>query len=179
MNLENTSLTEITEDHQVSRAHLNHRQQVAMAMLLSGRTHRETAHTVGVARETVTRWTTRNPFFRAEMNRRRRDAWAASQERLRVLSDKALDVLDWALSNGNTKVALAFLTRMDKQREPGGATTPEEVIDGMARASAMELFIGQLDTPEQREFQKILREYWMPEREDLPLAPPKLPGTKD
>jgi len=40
----------------------------AIDVLVLGKTDQETAKTVGVARETVNRWSNENPYFSAELN---------------------------------------------------------------------------------------------------------------
>ncbi|MFM8323090.1 MAG: hypothetical protein ACKOC5_19440 [Chloroflexota bacterium] len=68
-------------------------QQNAIDLLITGKSDRETAEAVGVARQTVTTWRTSNAAFIVELNRRRADLWNSQAERLRVLVAEAVDVL--------------------------------------------------------------------------------------
>jgi len=70
----------VTEDHKIG---LTQEQENALGLLLTGLCDREVAEQVGVARETVTRWRNENPYFEAELNRRRQELWAEHAERLR------------------------------------------------------------------------------------------------
>ena len=76
----------------------------AIDVLVQGRTDQETAETVGVARETVTRWRNDNPHFTAELNRQRRLIWGDSHDRLRALASKAVDTIEVALDEGDSRV---------------------------------------------------------------------------
>ena len=66
----------------------------AIDIRVQGRTDQETAETVGVARETVTRWRNDNPHFIAEFNKQRRLIWDDSHDRLRALANKAFNTLE-------------------------------------------------------------------------------------
>ena len=63
----------ITESNESSQepggSRLSVEQLNAIDVLVQGRTDKETAETVGVARETVTRWRNDNPHFAAQLNR--------------------------------------------------------------------------------------------------------------
>ncbi len=157
----------VTEDHRMSPDRgVTDRQRRALELLMAGATHRQVALEVGVARETVTRWVNRNPFFRAELNHRRKDAYDSSREKVRLLTEKALDVLGWALADGNVKVALALLQRLESEKRPCGATTPENVIDEMASGDEMKLLASRMDSSKQRAFRRMMVDYWMPDGED-------------
>ena len=69
----------ITESNESSQepggSRLSVEQLNAIDVLVQGRTDQETAETVGVARETVTRWRNDNPHFAAQLNRQRRFIW--------------------------------------------------------------------------------------------------------
>ena len=57
----------------------------AIDHLVHGATDQETAEAVGVHRVTVTRWRNYDVVFQAELNRRRREVWQVSTDRLRAL----------------------------------------------------------------------------------------------
>ena len=85
----------ITESNESSQepggSRLSVEQLNAIDVLVQGKTDQETADTVGVARETVTRWRNDNPHFAAQLNRQRRLIWGNSHDRLRALASKAVD----------------------------------------------------------------------------------------
>ncbi|WP_304459407.1 phBC6A51 family helix-turn-helix protein [Alicyclobacillus sendaiensis] len=69
-------------------------QENAIDLLLCGKSDREVAEKVGVARQTVWEWRNRNPEFIAALNARRQEVWGSHVERLRQLVAKAIDVLE-------------------------------------------------------------------------------------
>jgi len=73
---------------------LNLEQENAIDLLIQGKTDREVAESVGVARQTVTTWRLSHADFIAELNRRRADLWGAQTERLRIMVSEAVDVLN-------------------------------------------------------------------------------------
>ena len=98
----------------------------AIDVLVQGRTDQETAETVGVARETVTRWRNDNPHFTAELNRQRRLIWGNSHDRLRALASKAVDTLEVALTEGDAKVAMEVLKAVGLYGQVGPPSEPED-----------------------------------------------------
>ena len=120
------------EDSPLSVEQLN-----AIDILVQGRTDQETAETVGVARETVTRWRNDNPHFTAELNRQRRLIWGDSHDRLRALASKAVDTLETSLGVGDSRVALEVLKAVGVYghvQPPSGPEDTEMVLWKEARA---------------------------------------------
>ncbi len=87
--------------------HLSAKQEKAVGLIIQGKTDREAAASVGVARQTVTLWRNHHAAFRAELNRRRAEQWAAAAERLRSLVGDAVDVLAADLHGENPKARRA------------------------------------------------------------------------
>ena len=113
-------------------------QETALAALLGGTTVNDAADAAGVVRETVSRWINHDPVFVAKWNRRRRDIWDSRIERLRGLTDRAVDSLEELLDSDNEGVRLRAATALLKTiavevGEPTGATDPEEVAAGWER----------------------------------------------
>ena len=104
------NITESNESSQELRgSNLSIEQLNAIDILVNGKTDQETAQSVGVARETVTRWQNNNPYFAAELNKQRRSIWAASHDRLRSLAGKAVDTLEAALDAGDSRTAVEVM----------------------------------------------------------------------
>jgi len=82
------------ESVQLSMEQLN-----AIDLLVTGLSDREVAEKVGVARQTITNWRLYHPGFQAELNRRRREIWGSSGDRMRSLLPKALDRIEKTLSD--------------------------------------------------------------------------------
>jgi hypothetical protein len=100
--------------HKNAQETLNSKQLRAIAHLAAGRNDRETASLVGVRRERVTLWRNQNLAFRRELQKRQTEISEQSRERLVMLLDRSLDVLERRLDQGDVRVALALLNRMPK-----------------------------------------------------------------
>lgn len=74
-------------------------QQNAIDLLVTGISDREVAEKVGVSRQTVTNWRLNNLAFQAELNRKRKDMWGSSKDRMRALIPKAIDRLEKSLGD--------------------------------------------------------------------------------
>jgi transposase len=64
-------MASITNGHESSPRRLSVEQENAIDLLVMGVTDREAAQKAGIARETISRWRNDNPYFLAELNRRR------------------------------------------------------------------------------------------------------------
>jgi hypothetical protein len=118
----------------------------AIELLVQGRTDQETADAVGVHRVTVTKWRNYDVHFEAELNRRRRQIWNSSTERLRALLPLAIEALEKELVEGNGRshtalslIKMSGLLQAGKERTTLdscyiGAESPEMIVDGAARA---------------------------------------------
>ena len=119
-----------TEPDTTARPALTPQQELAVDLLASGRTVTEAAATVGVARQTVSEWLNRSPEFRAGLNERRQELWAATGDRLRGLLPDAVDALAGELRGGSRLRAAALVLRAcgaDGLVAPVGSTDPEEI----------------------------------------------------
>lgn len=100
-------------------------QTAALDLLLAGQTITAAAATVGVARETVSRWRNNDPAFQAAYNAVLQSVYDAGQARLLEARGKALDRLATLVDSTDEATALkaaAALLRVDVDR-PKGATT--------------------------------------------------------
>lgn len=118
-------------------------QQNAIDLLIQGETDEAAAAAVRVHRVTVTNWRNHDPYFQAELNRRRNELWGSATERLRTLIGPALDAIEEGLGTpGSARSRLAMdllrLVGLDAARslrlEAAGPSNPEAIIDGLARA---------------------------------------------
>ncbi len=112
-------------------------QQNAIDLLVLGKTDQEAADAVGVNRVTVAKWRLYDPWFQAELNRRRKELWADGVDRLRALIPKALDTLERELEQGEMgpRLALQILKLAGLERLGGsiGPDDPEQIIDAEVR----------------------------------------------
>ena len=134
------TVTKSNESSQISAgSHLSVEQMNAIDILVQGRTDQETAETVGVARETVTRWRNDNPHFTAQLNRQRRLIWSDSHDRLRALASKAVDALEVALDEGDSRAAVEVLKAIGiygQVQPPSGPEDADLVLWEEAKAWA-------------------------------------------
>jgi hypothetical protein len=114
----------------------------AIDLLVTGKIDRDVAEAVGVSRQTVCGWRLHDPYFRAELNKRRKEVWGASVDKLRSLLPKALEVLERELDDGpnSYRAALKVLelaglatAKGDASMTGTGPDDPDEIIDAEIR----------------------------------------------
>jgi hypothetical protein len=113
-----------------ARPALTPQQELAIDLLAGGKTVTETAAAVGVSRQTVSEWLNRSAVFRAGLNERRQELWAANTDRLRALLPDALEALAGELRGGDRLKAAALVLRACGAyglAAPLAPTDPEEV----------------------------------------------------
>jgi len=119
-------------------------QENAIDLLIQGKSDREVAEAVGVARQTVNQWRNQDAVFIAELNVRRHAIWGSQTERLRSLIAKAVDVLERDLDSEDLRLrqsaAVHLLKAVGLYRadlEPTGETSAEAIEDQWAQAKLM------------------------------------------
>ena len=116
----------------------------AIDMLLTGKSDQVVADAVGVARPTITNWRLHDAYFQAELNRRRKEVWGASVDRLRSLLPKAFDVLERALNEGSYRAALELIKMAGLDGVAGeiGTDNAGEIIKQQKKAAVWEDILG-------------------------------------
>jgi len=123
-------------------------QQNAIDHLLQGKSDRVAAEAVGVSRTTVWEWRNHDPLFIAELNRERSELWMEARGRLKLMANRALDVLEQQLDGDDPKASLTAAkyilqgTKLlgDTDLPAAGPTTPEAVImEDLRREARQEL----------------------------------------
>ena len=106
----------------------------AIDLLIFGKTDKEVAETIGVGRNTISKWY-KNAFFIAELNARREELWKEEKLRLKSLVHEAVDVLSNGLHSSDEKVAITSAVHILKTvglygevKDSFGPTTPEKVV---------------------------------------------------
>ena len=117
---------------------LSVKQQNAIDLLITGRSDRETAKAIGVARQTVTEWRNHDYEFMAAVNRKRIDVWGSQTERLRSLVAKAVDVLESNLESNDERISQAAAVHILRcvglygtDLTPSSATSAEDIANRM------------------------------------------------
>jgi hypothetical protein len=134
----------VTKSHKTSQLlaykPLAPEQENAVDLLVLGKSDREVAENLGLARETVTRWRHEHPVFIAELNHRRKALWTEAHDRLRTLVGKAVDILEQAVAGGDLKAAVEVLKIVKLHGQvspPSGPEDPELVLWQQAEAWAV------------------------------------------
>jgi len=138
----------------------------AIDLLVLGKCDREVAEAVGVARQTVTSWRLYNPYFQAELNRRRKEVWGAAVDKLRSLLLKALDTVEKSIDQGDAKTAIQVLRMagLDMGRDGTlgtylvGADDPEQILEEITEKKALEERLRVFPPPTDWEKKKTLHE---------------------
>ena len=94
---------------EANKTQLNDKQLQAIDLILIGNTDDQVAKYVGVNRSTVNQWKNHNPYFKAELNRRRKEIWEATLDKRRHLTLKALDTAEMLIEQGNERIILEFI----------------------------------------------------------------------
>jgi hypothetical protein len=125
-----------------TRRELSIEQLNAIDLLVTGKSDREVAEVVGISRQTVCGWRLYDPYFQAELNKRRKEIWGESVDRLRSLLPKALEVLERELEPGpnSWRAALKVLelagfanAKSGHGAMDVGPDDPDEIVDAEAR----------------------------------------------
>jgi hypothetical protein len=125
-----------------TRQELTIEQLNAIDLLVTGQSDREVAEAVGVSRQTICGWRLYDPYFRAELNKRRKEIWGESVDRLRSMLPKALEVLERELDGGpnSWRAALKVIEMAGFSTAKGGYGTmgvgpddPDEIINAEER----------------------------------------------
>lgn len=106
----------------------------AIDLLIFGKTDKEVAETLGIGRNTISKWY-KNAFFIAELNLRREDLWKDSKLRLKSLVSEAVNVLTNGLHSSDEKIAITAAVHILKTvglygevKQDFGPTSPEEAV---------------------------------------------------
>ena len=99
----------------------------AIELLLAGLSVTKVAQKLGIARRTLFDWR-KNPVFQAELNRRMLEAMDAMDQRIRRLSEKAADVVEKHLNDGNLQAATALLKLAATMAKPALEVDPHKIL---------------------------------------------------
>jgi DNA-binding CsgD family transcriptional regulator len=106
----------------------------AIDLLIFGKTDKEVAETLGIGRNTISKWY-KNAFFIAELNTRREELWKDAKLRLKSLVHEAVDVLSNGLRSSDEKTAITSAVHVLKTvglygevHQDFGPTTPERAV---------------------------------------------------
>ena len=103
--------SQITPDDvgDLPNAGLTDKQLRATELLVAGQRPGAVAKAIGVSREQLWRWRTKNPAFGRHLETLRLELHASRVDRLWTLMDKSLDVVEEALDEGDPQTAMQLL----------------------------------------------------------------------
>ncbi|MCA9119317.1 MAG: hypothetical protein H6822_06240 [Planctomycetaceae bacterium] len=108
-------------------------QENAIDVLVTGANDTETAERVGVNRVTVSKWRLYDPWFQAELNKRRAELWGSAGRQFQALLPKAIETLGRELTEGENgwKAALEVLRMagLPLTTFEAGPTDGEQIVD--------------------------------------------------
>lgn len=85
----------------------------AIDLLVLGQNDQEVANKVGVNRVTITKWRNYDIYFQAKLNKRRKEMWSSSLDKIRSLLPKAMERLEQEVdSKHGWKIALEIIKLM-------------------------------------------------------------------
>lgn len=119
----------------------------AIDLLIFGKTDKEVAETIGVGRNTISKWY-KNAFFTAELNAKREELWKDSKNRLKSLVHEAVNVLSNGLQSSDEKVAVTSAVHILKTvglygevKDSFGPTTPERFVWDQRAEKELEIYM--------------------------------------
>lgn len=139
----------------------------AVELLVMGKTDKEVAEAVGVNRVTVTKWRLYDPYFQAELNRRRKEIWGVAVDRFRSLLLKALNTVEKAIEEGDARTAIEILRMAGLDMTKGGSslgtylvgeTEAEKILEELAEAKRREAMFNAFPAPTDWEKKSVLDE---------------------
>ena len=122
-----------TEHNGQPRRELSAQEQAVVELLAAGKTDKQTAESLSLPAELVTKWRLYDPVFQAALNACWVEGWQASIDRLRSMIPQALDTLAEELNRADNpdrcKLAVNIL-RLAKLPDitPQGPADPETIV---------------------------------------------------
>ncbi|MEH6986174.1 hypothetical protein, partial [Priestia megaterium] len=114
----------------------------AIDLLITGKIDKDVAKIVGVNRVTVTKWRNYDIYFQAELNKRRKELWNVSIDKIRSLIPKAIERLEQELESGDGwRVALNIIkiTGIEGgQVRDVGHDKPHKILNELAEQRTLE-----------------------------------------
>jgi Homeodomain-like domain len=128
---------------------LNPRQELAIDLVLEGKTDGEIAEAVGVTRPTVNLWRNRHPAFIAEMNRRRQSLAAGRLAKLETLTDEVMSATIDLVQQRQPAVVVALakllVPGMSSSSVSAGTTDSREVLAQNAARDPIEGLLADMN----------------------------------
>ena len=121
----NESMSENVRPCPARENDLSDKQRLAVDLLASGRSMKDTALTVGVDPRTLFRWR-QDESFREELSQRRRELRSIASDRLGALLEPALDVLEQQLNDRYDRARFRAAATILRLARIGGSSLMRE-----------------------------------------------------
>ena len=93
---------------------LSQKKQIALELILAGRTDAQVGAAVGKGRNTIWSWRKHDPQFIAALNQRRSCLQSESVEQMNALCSQSIQLLEKAVEKGDTELALGVIQVLKK-----------------------------------------------------------------
>ena len=93
---------------------LSQKKQIALELILAGRTDAQVGAAVGKGRNTIWSWRKHDPQFIAALNQRRSWLQNESVEQMNALCSQSIQLLEKAVEKGDTELALGVIQVLKK-----------------------------------------------------------------
>ena len=93
---------------------LSPKKQIALELILAGRTDAQVGAAVGKGRNTIWSWRKHDPQFIAALNQRRSCLQSESVEQMNALCSQSIQLLEKAVEKGDTELALSVIQVLKK-----------------------------------------------------------------
>ena len=93
---------------------LSQKKQIALELILAGRTDAQVGAAIGKGRNTIWSWRKHDPQFIAALNQRRSWLQNESVEQMNALCSQSIQLLEKAVEKGDTELALGVIQVLKK-----------------------------------------------------------------
>ena len=116
---------------------LSQKKQIALELILAGRTDAQVGAVIGKGRNTIWSWRKHDPQFIAVLNQRRNRLKSESVEQMNVLCSQSIQLLEKAVEKGDTELALSVIQVLKKviSRQQGNEAPPIKPVLTVQKSS--------------------------------------------
>ena len=116
---------------------LSPKKQIALELILAGRTDAQVGAVIGKGRNTIWSWRKHDPQFIAALNQRRSLLKSESVDQMNALCSQSIQLLEKAVEKGDTELALSVIQVLKKviSRQQGNVAPPVEPVLKLQKSS--------------------------------------------
>lgn len=137
----------------------------AIDLLVLGETDQEVSDKIGVNRVTITKWRNYDIYFQAELNKKRKEIWGTSIDKMRALVPKAMERLEQEISNEHGwKIALEIIKLVGIENthiKDIGYDDPDKILtEQVEKKLTRELFTNANEYSKQQLFEEYQKQLY-------------------